>query len=237
MIEKRIESELVKSFVFEPLDDSGVVVYQPGQYIGVKLDIPGREFQEIRQYSLSNARDNERYRISVKREIHGAPGVVSNYLHDDLRLGDEVELYPPAGDFFYQDRSRSVVLISAGVGLTPMQAIVETLAKDNAQTPVYYLHACESQEQHSFRKRIKQLQSVINLTHHTWYRNDHSEEAFVYHGYMDLAQIQEELPLVDGDFYLCGPVAFMKSAKQQLVNLGVSAEHIHYEVFGPHEVF
>ncbi|WP_020407523.1 NO-inducible flavohemoprotein [Hahella ganghwensis] len=237
LVEKRIESELVKSLVFEPLDGGTVSDYKPGQYIGIKLSIPGHEFEEIRQYSLSDKFNEDCYRISVKREVVGTPGLVSNFLHDGLRLNDEVELYPPAGDFFYQERQSPVVLISAGVGITPMMAIAESLAQKNSQHKVCFLHACENIEQHSFRKRISQLKETLSLTHHTWYRNDHSDEDNVHHGFMDLAQIEQELPLNDGDFYLCGPVPFMQFAKQQLVTLGVDSSRIHYEVFGPHEAF
>lgn len=245
LIEKRIESELVKSLVFEPVDKGPVIDYRPGQYIGIQLTIPGKEYREIRQYSLSDKPNGETYQISVKREITGTPGVVSNYLHDGLRLGDEVDLYAPAGDFYYQDGGQkprsSAVLISAGVGLTPMQSMVEYLAVqqgvDAVQTPVYFLHACENVEQHSFKKRIRQLAESMPLVHHTWYRSDHDDDPTIHHGYMDLAQIEQDLPIADGDFYLCGPVAFMQFAKQQLQTLGVNVERIHYEVFGPHEMF
>ncbi len=237
LVEKRIESELVKSLVFEACDNGLVADYHAGQYIGIELNIPGQEYREIRQYSLSDAPRSDSYRISVKREIIGTPGLVSNYLHDGLRLGDEVTLYPPAGDFFYQDRQAPVVLISAGVGLTPMQAMLENIAKKAAPEPVVYLHACENHEQHSFKKRVNALSKSLPLTHHTWYKSDHSDAKNIHHGYMDLADIQEDLPLTKGDFYLCGPVAFMQFAKQQLVTLGVDTQCIHYEVFGPHEAF
>ncbi len=242
LIEKRIESELVKSLVFEPLDGQPVANYSPGQYIGVKLSVPGHDYEEIRQYSLSDRPNGETYRISVKREIVGIPGVVSNFLHDGLRLNDEVDVYAPTGDFFYQNRQSPVVLISAGVGLTPMQSIVEMLAEENLSKgkesqSICYLHACENIEQHSFKKRIEQLAKKGLLTYHHWYRTDHMEGKNLHHGYMDLTQIEHELPLVNGDFYLCGPVSFMQFAKQQLVTLGVDASRIHYEVFGPHEGF
>lgn len=237
LVEKRIESELVKSLVFEPTDGGAVVSYQPGQYIGIELTIPQQEYREIRQYSLSDTPNGESYRISVKREILGTPGVVSNFLHDGLRLGDEVTLYPPAGDFFYQEKQQPVVLISAGVGITPMQSIAETLAKNSATQNVFYIHACDNHEQHSFKKRITQLSKKMPLQVHTWYKLDHDKDSNVHHGYMDLAIIEETLPVSDGDFYLCGPVSFMQFAKQQLVTLGVNNDRIHYEVFGPHEAF
>ncbi|MBN3561007.1 NO-inducible flavohemoprotein [Aliamphritea spongicola] len=237
LIEKRIESELVKSLVFEPVDGQPVIGYQPGQYLGVKVKPTTSEHIEIRQYSLSDTPNGETYRISVKREAMGVPGQVSNYLHDGLRLNQEVELLAPAGDFLFTDRQRPVVAISAGVGLTPMISILETLAKQGYSQPIHYLHACENVEQHSFRKRVNQLAEVLPLTAHTWYNQDHSDAANTHHGLMDLSLIKEELPLNDGDFYLCGPTPFMRFIKQQLLNLGAAEDQIHYEVFGPHQDF
>jgi nitric oxide dioxygenase len=190
----------------------------------------------MRQYSLSDQANGESYRISVKREAMGVPGLVSNFLHDGLRLGDEVELFAPAGDFVFKNKGKPVVAISAGVGLTPMQAILESLAEQRSEAEVHYLHACENHEQHSFKKRVKQLATKLNLIHHTWYNQDHDPEESVHHGLMDLSTITT-LPLEDGDFYLCGPVGFMQFAKQQLQNLGVDSDRIHYEVFGPHQDF
>ncbi|WP_064792469.1 NO-inducible flavohemoprotein [Shewanella woodyi] len=237
--QKREESSLVTSFVFTPVDQQPVIGYEPGQYLGIKVAPTNHEFQEIRQYSLSDKPNASSYRISVKREAIGIPGVVSNHLHDHLNLDDIVDIYPPAGDFHYIEREAPVVLISAGVGVTPMQSMLEMLADKAFDKPVFYLHACESVEQHSFNQRVNLLSEKINLQHHTWYRdigslNKDQMSANVQQGFMNLALLKSQLPLTDGDFYLCGPVAFMQFAKQQLLELNVSEERIHYEVFGPH---
>lgn len=237
LVEKRIESELVKSMVFEPVDGGKVIDFKPGQYIGIRLQREQFQHDQIRQYSLSSASNGDSYQISVKREIIDVPGVVSNYLHDGLRLGDLVDLYAPAGDFYFLDKQAPVCLLSAGVGLTPMLSILETLAKQQYQQPITYLHACESVEQHSFKKRVEQLAGQLNLEAHTWYKHEHPLERNVHHGLMDLSLIEQDLPLHHGDFYLCGPVPFMRFAKQQLITLGVEEARIHYEVFGPHDDF
>jgi nitric oxide dioxygenase len=242
LIEKHVESELVKSFIFEPCDGGAVINYQAGQYIGIEVD-PGRDkeaYREIRQYSLSNKANGKNYRISVKREDQGKPGIVSNYLHDTLGLGDEVILYPPAGDFYLQDNAKAKVLISAGVGLTPMQAMLETLiARQETEQEIHFLHACENAAQHSFKKRHAEVAQQGKVTNYTWYKADDTEAASnsaeLFNGYMDISQVEHQLPLANADFYLCGPVSFMQFAKQQLVNLGVNNNSIHYEVFGPHE--
>lgn len=239
LIEKRIESELVKSLVFEPVDKGPVVDYQPGQYLGIEVTPSNSDYTEIRQYSLSDKPNGRTYRISVKREIIGVPGIVSNYLHDGLRLNDEITLHAPAGDFVLLDKQAPVVLVSAGVGLTPMQSMLETLSSQNYQHPVFYLHACVDKEQHSFIHRLDELVRGGKVSKHIWYQHGREENLSdnTHHGYMDLSLIENELPISNGDFYLCGPVPFMQFAKQQLVTLGVEDSRIHYEVFGPHESF
>ena len=207
----------------------------PGQYIGVEIQPPEEEYKEIRQYSLSGHSQPDHYRISVKREIEGKPGVVSNYLHDSLRLGDEVTMYPPVGDFYLKPNNAPVVLISAGVGLTPMQAMLETLIAEQDDRQIVYLHACENKAQHSFEKRNRGLADHHGIEYHVWYKSEDSSGA--HHGHMDLAAIKQQLPLHSGEYYLCGPTAFMQFAKQQLLALGVAQDRIHYEVFGPHEAF
>lgn len=233
---KTPESDLVTSFVFEPVDGGSVIDYQPGQYLGVKLHPKGNEFDEIRQYSLSTTPNGKNYRISVKREGTGdIAGVMSNYLHDHLNVGDEIEAMPPAGDFVFQDKQTPVVLISGGVGLTPMQAMLNTLAKQQYSYPVSYLHACAHQGQHSFKDHVYSLKDQLNLSVHTWYEQADNEEEGVLNGMMQLEAIKDSLPLENGEFYLCGPVGFMMFVKQQLLTLKVEADRIHYELFGPHQ--
>lgn len=232
VIDKVVESTLVTSFVFMPVDDKAVIGFQPGQYLGIEVSDPSREFKEIRQYSLSNKANDQTYRISVKREENEVPGIVSNYLHDEVHIGDNINLYAPAGDFFFNDRQAPVVLLSAGVGITPMQAILETLAQQSYNQPVQYLHACENSEQHSFDQRTTELIKQNNWQQHIWYRTGEVSQQHILQGMMDFTQI--DLPIEQGDFYLCGPIPFMQFAKQQLLTLGVAASNIHYEVFGPH---
>ena len=235
LTQTNIESELVKSLIFTPQDGKPVVSYKPGQYIGIEVKPSTSDYQEIRQYSLSDKANGKHYRISVKREAAGIPGLVSNYLHDELQVGDEVMLYPPAGDFFFQDRQAPVVLISGGVGVTPMQAIIETLSAERYSQPIHYIHACENAAQLSFADRLQAIQQQYAFEQHIWLREASNDTAPHHEGLLNLAIIKEQLPLSSGDFYLCGPVGFMQFAKQQLVDLGVSDSQIHYEVFGPHE--
>ncbi|MCL9774078.1 NO-inducible flavohemoprotein [Vibrio methylphosphonaticus] len=231
------QSEVVTSFVLTPEDNQAVIGYKAGQYIGIEVSPSKSENIEIRQYSLSQAPNSNNYRISVKKEGAGSQlGLVSHYLHDEVNVGDKVNLMPPAGDFFYVEKQAPVVLISAGVGCTPMQAILQQLATAKKAEKVTYLHACENQQQHSFLDETETVVEGSGWTTETWYNQPTHElsKAGAHQGLMDLANTANPLPLADGDFYICGPVVFMESIVKQLEALGVSRDNVHYEVFGPH---
>ncbi|WP_162048329.1 NO-inducible flavohemoprotein [Vibrio taketomensis] len=223
------ESQFVTSFELAPADGKPVVGYKPGQYLGIEVKPTNSENVEIRQYSLSQAPNGNHYRISVKRELlqkgdESFQGKVSNYLHDQSQVGDVIKVYPPAGDFFYQATDNPVVLIAAGVGATPIQAMAQTLAAQD-KANVNYLYACETETQHTFASETQEMVDTHGWKHQVWYRDQQ--------GIMDLKAI-EELPMVDGEFYLCGPLGFMEHVVSQLDELGVARERVHYEVFGPH---
>ncbi|NOI79136.1 NO-inducible flavohemoprotein [Vibrio tubiashii] len=227
---KKVESELVTSFVLEPEDGGEVLDYQPGQYIGIELKPSQGDYNEIRQYSLSQKPNGNDYRISVKREVGEHKGLVSNFLHDEVNEGDKVSLYAPAGDFYYQEKQQPVVLISAGVGATPIQSMMQTLASQGKKD-VSVLYACNDQKQHTFKDETAQLVQQNSWKRFTWYLNEASAD---FSGELDLNLVAKELPLGSADFYLCGPVGFMESVVRQLEALGVDRDRIHYEVFGPH---
>jgi nitric oxide dioxygenase len=231
IVDKVQESELVTSFVFEPLDFQPVLTFNAGQYLGVEVKPENSAFIEIRQYSLSRKPNGKDYRISVKREEGEKKGLLSNYLHDHMQVGDIVDLHSPAGDFYFTDKQSPVVLISAGVGVTPMQAMLDVLAHDNYQYPVTYIHACENSTQHSFKDSTNTLCLQHGWQAHTWYNQETSNEQNIHQGFIDLSTIN--LPRDNGDFYLCGPVGFMKFINEKLRELGVDESRIHYEVFGP----
>ena len=230
---KHSESELVTSFTLAPVDGKAVIAHKPGQYLGIKVKPDDAQYSEIRQYSISQQSNGENYRISVKKELLPAAGIVSNYLHS-LDEGRVVELYPPAGDFFLRANNKPAVLISAGVGQTPMLAMLQTLLSDTSNQAVTYLHACENTQQHSFSQFLaEQAAAHTRLNHYTWLNQGGEGDDFT--GLMDVNVVAEQLPLTQGDFYICGPTGFMAAIKQQLLGLGVDTARIHYEVFGPHQ--
>ncbi len=227
--EKKPESEYVTSFVLEPVDGEPVLGYNPGQYIGIEVKPSKGDHVEIRQYSLSHKPNGKNYRISVKREVGEHDGLVSNFLHNEMTQGDVVTLYAPAGDFYYQESDKPAVLISAGVGATPIQSMLHTLA-DAGKKEVSYLYACNNAQQHTFKQETAQLIEQQGWQQFAWYLDEQAD----FTGQMDLSLIADELPVADADFYICGPVAFMESIVKQLESLAVGRERIHYEVFGPH---
>ena len=232
LVDKKVESEFVTSFVFEPIDQQPIIDYQVGQYIGIELTPHKSNHVEIRQYSLSDKPNNKSYRISVKRELGTHNGLMSNHLHDHLNVGDLVDLHAPAGDFFFINREAPVVLVSAGVGITPMQAMLEKLASEAYDNQIHYIHACENELQHSFKQRTQELCDLRGWQHNTWYRETQSNNKNTHQGFINFNDI--DLPVCDGNYYLCGPVGFMQFAKTDLMKLGVDEARIHYEVFGPH---
>lgn len=237
--EKCRQSELITSFLLEPVDGQPVADFKAGQYLTIYVRSQQLEHQEIRQYSLTQAPNGKTYRIAVKREDEG---LVSNFLHNIAQKGDVVHLAAPHGDFFLDVAPQTpVALISAGVGQTPMLGMLNVLAVNQHQAAVHWLHAAENGRVHAFANEVKALGDRLpQLQSYVWYNqpqvDDLPGEQYQYQGLMELGQLKSQLADPATEFYLCGPVGFMQFAAKQLLALGVTAEHIHYECFGPHKV-
>lgn len=231
---KRAESAMITSFELVPVDGGAVPQYLPGQYLSLKVSHPSLAHTEIRQYSLSERANGQRLRITVKRD-----GQVSSLLHDHYHEGDLLEVIPPAGDFVLAAASsQPVTLISAGVGLTPMWAMLEARLAE-ASAPTLWLHACDNGRHHALKSALQaHLTEHKSLSARVWYREPQAEdrpgEDYHHSGLMALGDVADQLPL-DGEFYLCGPQPFMAAVVAQLRQLGVEDGRIHYELFGPHQ--
>lgn len=230
------QSSVIKSFTLTPVDGGAVAAFKPGQYLTVHLHPAEFEFQQNRQYSLTHASNGKSYRIAVKRD---AQGTVSGWLHEKAQVGDVLDLTAPHGDVFMEvGRETPVALISAGVGVTPMLAMLHALAEQQHAAPVTWLHAAENGVQHAFAEEVAETGARLrDLEKRVWYRVPEAADAgrFDAEGVMDLAA--ESARLQDGrtQFWLCGPVGFMQFIAGQLRDMGVEASRIHYEVFGPHK--
>ncbi|WP_175104562.1 NO-inducible flavohemoprotein [Pararobbsia alpina] len=223
------ESEEITSFYLRPEDGKALLEFHPGQYIGLRVVIDGREMR--RNYSLSAAASSHEYRISVKREPNGT---VSKYLHDSIAEGGMLELFPPAGDFTLELSERPLVLISGGVGITPTLAMLETALKANR--PVHFIHAARHGGVHAFRDWIDGLVARHpQLKRFYCYAEQRdSDPAADAIGMLDRDLLARWLPASrDIDVYFLGPLPFMKAVKCHLLELGVPGKQSRYEFFGP----
>ncbi|WP_067707947.1 NO-inducible flavohemoprotein [Erwinia sp. ErVv1] len=231
------ESDVIKSFILQPVDGQPVMDYQPGQYLGVWLRAKTFEHQAIRQYSLTRAPNGRDYRIAVR---HQPGGVVSGWLHHQAQPGDEIQLAAPAGDFFLSVTPEvPVTLISAGVGQTPVLAMLDALAAQRHPAHVNWFHAADNGSAHAFRHEVAATaQRLPDFSQHIWYRAPREQDSgqFDTEGLMNLLPLESQLSDPACRYYLCGPVGFMQAVAQQLLKLGIDASRIHYEVFGPHKV-
>jgi nitric oxide dioxygenase len=234
--EKIKESELITSFVLRPEDGGPVLRHRPGQYLTLRFDAPSQPDLK-RNYSISCAPNGEFYRISVKREAHGQGG--SRHLHDRVEIGDILEATPPAGDFFLPDvPQRPVVLLSGGVGLTPMVSMVETIAADHEGLETYYIHGTLSSATHAMDRHVRALARQHGNIHvNTFYSTPEPHDQMgVSHdseGFISPEWLVSHTPVREADVYLCGPKPFLRYFVSELALLGVPANQIHYEFFGP----
>ena len=237
---KVAESSEITSFYLKPADGGTVPDFLPGQYLTVRLPVAQLGMMQPRQYSLSTAPGKDYLRISVKRE-QGTPsqnaGMVSNTLHDQVQEGDLIDVAPPMGDFYlHPARETPVVLISAGVGITPMMAMLEQLVQQSSPRTVRFIHACRHGDVHAFAshkaelvRQHPQLQTTIVYEHPQ--TTDQQGRDYHLAGRLDLAALAEEILLPAADYYLCGPLAFMQVQHQALRDLGIPPARIHAEVF------
>lgn len=239
--EKRPESSVITSFILEPADGGVVENFEPGQYISLAIDVPALGLQQIRQYSLSDMPNGHSYRISVKREDGGGvnpPGFVSCLLHEHVNVGDEVRLASPYGTFHIDVNARTpIVLISGGVGLTPMISMLKRAIQD-PQRQVVFVHGARNSKVQAMRERLREIaKSHANFRLTVYYSEPLPEDVpgkdYDYAGHVDVKAIKNEILLPDADYYICGPVAFMRAQHDALKALGIHEAHIHYEVFGP----
>lgn len=214
------------SFTLVPNDGGTVPAFEPGQYVSVAVDLPGGHRQP-RQYSLSQAPGRGALRITVRRVrgANGTPdGAVSNFLHDHVQADDTVLVGPPAGEVTLDSSRRPVVLISAGIGITPMLSMLDHLATAQPTRSVVTVHAEISADRHAHRAEYSRSSNAKQLT---WYENgDDGGTA----GRVDV----DAVPLPAGAvIYLCGPIPFMRDVRAGLLRRGVHPDDIRYEVFGP----
>lgn len=237
---KVIESDVITSFYLKPEDEKEIAHFLPGQYISIKLEMADEEYTHIRQYSLSDAPGKGYYRISVKREAgtSNPDGMVSNHLHDAVNVGDILKVSAPAGDFVLNtEKNTPVVLLSGGVGLTPMLSMLKTVVEVQPERKVTFIHAAANSNVHALREEVETLSSLENVASFVFYdaptEEDRQNNRFDVEGYVTKEWLNKNVSVKDADFYFCGPVPFMKAINRSLKELGVSEDRINFEFFGP----
>ncbi|SAL42078.1 pyridoxamine 5'-phosphate oxidase [Caballeronia sordidicola] len=232
--EVREEAPGIKSFYFEPADDMPLPPYEPGQFLPIRLDIPGHAGPVTRTYTLSDAYDARRYRITVKRE-----GVASTWLHEHIEAGAFLEAKAPSGAFVL-DRTniRPIVFVSAGIGITPMIAMLKSIVGDPNERSglehIYFIHGARDVNEHPFADELHAATKASpRVSVHL--RESRAVNASTA-GRVDIAYLRSVLPFGDYDFYLCGPAAFMRDLYSGLRALNVADDRIRFEAFGPASV-
>lgn len=227
------ESEVITSFYLKPEDGKEIATFLPGQYITVK--VKPDEYTQLRHYSLSDAPGKDYYRISVKKEEQG---LVSSYLHQEIQEGDQIEISAPAGEFVLEEKDIPVVLISGGVGLTPMISMLNTITEQQPNREVTFIHAALNSQVHALKDEISQIESKYsNVRSFVAYSDptdeDRAARSYDKEGFVDLNWLKQILIDNNADFYFCGPVPFMKAMNSALRQWGVPTDRIHFEFFGP----
>ena len=241
VVRRRVqESPDTVSFVLATPDGSALPASRPGQYVSVAVRLPDGA-RQIRQYSLTGAPAASEWAITVKavaarRDDHAGiipAGEVSNFLHHNLFEGDELSVSAPFGDLVLDDSDDPLVLISAGIGVTPIIGFLRHLRREGSARQVLVVHADRTPASHAHRQELKELvDSLPSASLHRWYEDLGQRPArdVLRLGRADLTAV--EIP-PNAQVYLCGPMPFMESTRDALVERQVPRTRIHYEVFGP----
>ncbi|MGD1921776.1 MAG: 2Fe-2S iron-sulfur cluster-binding protein [Pleurocapsa sp.] len=253
MVKKEAESKEITSFYFQPVDGGKITDFKPGQFLTIKLDIPEQDRPIIRTYSLSDYPDSQDYyRLSIKREgspkgLDVPPGIASNFMHDHIQEGSIIPCKPPNGKFYLEiNNSIPAVLISNGVGITPMITMAKAVAQNNPQRHIWFIHGARNGEYHACREEVNQISNLYsypNLHIHYRYSRPRPEDEGKYNsqGYADKQLLADTIiPQIksthngtsSAEYFLCGSPPFMDSIREGLNELGVPEDRVFFESFG-----
>jgi len=228
------ESSNVISLVLQSVDGRPLAAPLPGQFIVLRMRPTACAPALMRSYSLSSQPNAERYRVSIKREPHGAAGA---YIDDKLQVGDVVDVGAARGNFTLRPGDSPVVFLSAGIGVTPVLAMLHALAAIAPLREIWWLYGARDRREHPFVEEIRALLGVLPHSHsHICYSSPRPEDRagldFDTRGHMDLRLLQDLQVPRHADFYLCGPSAFMSDLTAGLTGWGIAASRIRTEAFG-----
>jgi ferredoxin-NADP reductase/MOSC domain-containing protein YiiM len=229
------ESSSVISLVLEPMDELPLTAALPGQFVLLRLRLAPGTPALMRSYSLSGEPSDHCYRISVKREPHGVAGA---YIDEKVQVGDVLDVSAPRGNFTFRLDDGPVVLLSAGVGATPVIAMLHALAAKASPREVWWLYGARHGHEHPFAQEARTLLKVLPHGHrHIRYSSPDPEDRlgvdFDAYGRLDIGVLRElEVPR-NADFFICGPSAFISDLTAGLVAWRIATDRIHTELFGP----
>jgi ferredoxin-NADP reductase len=229
------ESGSVISIRLDDPDGEPLPPALPGQYLTLRIEADATERSLLRSYSLCGRPDGGDYRIGVKREPDGA---ASGYLHSRLRVGDRLEIAAPRGTFILDQTDAPVLLISAGIGATPVLAMLHALAAGGSQREIWWLHGARSGRDHAFGAEARRLlASVANTRTLVCYSRPEPDDRvgrdYDREGRLSAGVLAELDPPRGAQAYLCGPAEFMDEISAALAAYGLEAARIHTEPFGP----
>lgn len=243
---KVVESDVISSFYLSPSDGAPVPEFEAGQYITVRFPTEDGS-TTMRNYSLSHCFDPDWVRISVKREPASSagvkPGYVSNFLHDKITVGDNVEIAPPCGEFLLNPstpETKPLVFLAGGVGITPVLSMIQTVLYRSPSQKITLIYAAIDEQHRAFHSEIEALQKQSsNFNVHYRYSGETPEKLADMKecsaGFVDEVFVQDHALNPEADYYFCGPKPFMIGIYQALVNNRISQSQINFEFFGPRE--
>lgn len=229
------ETANVLSLFLEKPDGASLPAGLPGQFLVLRLRTTPDGPMLLRNYSMSGIPGAGTYRVSVKREVNGA---VSTYLHNHARVGDILEVSAPRGGFTLRSGDAPVVLLSAGIGVTPVLAMLHSLSTAASRREVWWIYGARNRAEHPFAEESRGLvQTLVNSRSHIVYSEPNSEDELGVDydsvGHVDTPLLDRIGVARDADFYLCGPPSFLKQLTEGLKTWGADSTRIHLEVFGP----
>eukprot|EP00095_Tigriopus_kingsejongensis_P008245 maker-scaffold230_size244653-snap-gene-0.17 protein:Tk08245 transcript:maker-scaffold230_size244653-snap-gene-0.17-mRNA-1 annotation:"hypothetical protein PHYSODRAFT_346654" len=249
VVKKKVESEEITSFYLEDPQGGRILDFKPGQYLSFQFPkgtLTGWDHDIVRNYSISTKPGQPFYRISIKREVgedaKKPAGLVSNHFHDEINAGDEVLTGVPCGNFVLNTSSdKPVVLIGAGVGLTPMVAMLECLVENSPERKVTFIQSVRTLGLHAMRKHLDQVTGANDqVDSYVFYTREEvsAEQAELEHfniksGRVNQAALEDMVENKDCEVYFCGPDGFLTSMKKLAKAIGVPEDQIFFEYFGP----
>ncbi|MGA8647972.1 MAG: MOSC and FAD-binding oxidoreductase domain-containing protein [Candidatus Sulfotelmatobacter sp.] len=228
------ESDSVTSFVLAPVDGQPLPLFQAGQFVVLRLLVDPRKPTILRSYSLSELPAPDHLRISVKDELNG---IGSSFLCNHAREGDVLDVSAPRGSFTLRPGQNPVVLLSAGVGATPVMSMLHSLAAETSQQEIWWIYGARNSVEHPFAEESRSLLKELSrgrgyIVYSRPAATDRVGVDFDAPGHIDTALLEKIGVPRNGDFYLCGPTSFLQTISNGLRNWGVPAGNVHTEIFG-----